>query len=319
MPTQTRDIVVIGASAGGVEALSKLVSGLPGGLGAAVFVVQHVHGKATSSLPEILTSRGPLDARHAIHGETPRPGRIYVAPPDMHLTLHDGLVMVQRGPLENGFRPSIDALFRTAAASYGPRVVAVLLTGHGDCGTAGLISVKSRAGTVIVQEPAEASAPSMPRNALAHVRADHIATLAEIPALVVAATEAPAPGWPERVSGELSRLEGKQAGERTEIVCPICDGALTVARIDDFEVFRCHVGHSFSLDRLGSEQYAATERALWAAVRSLEESAATFLRLAGRGDLATKMRFQEKAEQQAGNAESIRRLLLSESPRRENE
>jgi two-component system chemotaxis response regulator CheB len=315
MPALSPYIVVMGASRGGIEALTEVIAGLPADLPAAVLVVQHLNGRTPSALASIFATRATLDVRLAVHGEVPRPRRVYVAPPDVHIMLRDGLIHVVRGPAENGFRPAIDVLFRTAAAAYGPRVVGVLLTGDGDCGSAGLVSIQSRNGVVIVEDPVDATAPAMPRNALGHVRADHIAPLAAIPGLIVAATLAPARGWPEGERPGLASLEGERLGERVEIVCPLCDGALTVSQLDGLEVFRCHVGHAFSLDRLGTEQHAATERALWAAVRALEDSAASYLRLASRGDQPSRERFQASAEQQAANAEVIRRILLEQPPR----
>jgi two-component system chemotaxis response regulator CheB len=308
-------IVVIGASRGGVEAISHLLAALPPDLCAAVLVVQHVNGATLGVLPDLFGARSRLPVGHALHGETPLPGHVYVAPPDMHVQLRDGAMQVVRGPAENGFRPAIDVLFRSAAATFGPRVIGVLLTGDGDCGTAGLVSIHSRNGVVVVEDPVDATAAAMPRNALAHVRADHVAPLAAIPGLIVAATQRPAREWPAQERTGLGPLEGEEPGDRVQIVCPICDGALTVSVLDGFEVFRCHVGHAFSLERLGAEQHAATERALWAAARALEDSAASYLRLAGRGDSASQRRFQASAEQQQANADTIRQILLDQ-PRR---
>jgi two-component system chemotaxis response regulator CheB len=319
MPSSASSIVVIGASRGGVDAISDVLAGLPPDLAAPVLIVQHINGKTPSVLPEIFGARSALPVRHAVHGEVPTAGRVYVAPPDMHITLRDGLLHVVRGPAENGFRPAIDPLFRSAAASYGPGVIAVLLTGDGDCGTAGLVSIRSRNGVVIIEDPVDAEAAAMPRNALAHVRADHIAPVSAIPGLIVAATKKPPREWPAKERPGLAPLEGDALGERVEIVCPLCDGALTVAGLDGFQVFRCHVGHAFSLDRLSVEQHAATERALWAAVRALEDSATSYLRLAARGDGTTQQAFQASAEQQSANAEAIRKILLEQPGRSGNE
>ncbi len=156
--TMNRDVVTIGASAGGVEVLLGLAAELPATLDAAVFVVLHTSAHHSSHLPELLSNRGPLPARHPIHGEKIQRGTIYVAPPDNHLQLADGTIEVVRGPKDNGHRPAVDVLFRTASAAYGPRVIGVVLTGYQDCGTAGMLSIKARGGVGVVQHPDSAMA-----------------------------------------------------------------------------------------------------------------------------------------------------------------
>ncbi|MBY0232309.1 MAG: chemotaxis protein CheB, partial [Gemmataceae bacterium] len=170
-----RDIVVIGASAGGIEALCQVARGLPPGLPAAVFVVCHFPAGVPSSLPEILSRQGPLLARHAADGEPAHPGQIYVAPPDRHLLVGQGAMRLDLGPRENRFRPSIDPLFRSAAREYGPRVVAAILSGALTDGVAGLMAVRSAGGVGVVQEPADAILPDLPASALALAGADHVA------------------------------------------------------------------------------------------------------------------------------------------------
>jgi two-component system chemotaxis response regulator CheB len=184
----TRDIVVMGASAGGVEALQRVVAGFPLDLRAAVFVVMHVTAEGTSALPAILHRAGPLPAHHAINGESISYGRIYVAPPDYHLLLRDGVVRVVHGPRENRSRPAVDPLFRSAAIAYGERVIGVVLSGALDDGTAGLYSVKARSGLAIVQDPEDATVPGMPQSAMDYVSVDHIRPAAEIGTLIDALT-----------------------------------------------------------------------------------------------------------------------------------
>ena len=164
-----RDIVVIGASAGGIEALGLLVRQLPPELGAAVFVVLHLAPDHKSVLPRILSAAGPLPAKHAVDGEAVVPNRIYVARPDHHMVIQDSHVRVIRGPRENGHRPAIDPLFRSAAYTFGPRVIGVVLSGSLDDGTAGLVSIKHQGGLALVQDPNEAMVDSMPRSALENV------------------------------------------------------------------------------------------------------------------------------------------------------
>jgi two-component system chemotaxis response regulator CheB len=194
-----RDIVVIGASAGGVEALSHLVSRLPADLPAALLVVLHTSPTRESRLPTILDRAGALPAAHAQDGTRIRAGRIYVAPPNYHLTVeHESLRLVQ-GPTENGFRPAADPLFRTAARAYGARVVGVVLSGALDDGAAGLRAIKQHGGVAVAQDPNEAAVAWMPRSAIRLDHVDHVLPTAEIAALLVqlAQSNGVAAGAPE--------------------------------------------------------------------------------------------------------------------------
>lgn len=202
---QTHDIIAIGTSAGGVEALKTLVSGFPPDLAASIFVVLHVSPSYPSVLPDILTRFGPLPAVHARNGDAILPGRIYVAPPDHHLTMEPGFIRTVRGPRENGHRPAVDPLFRAAARTYGPRAVGVVLTGALDCGTAGLMSIKAHGGVAIVQDPNEALSPEMPQNAIKHVRVDHVLPLAKISSLLAGA------GW-KGGGGDGNQTDKKKIG-----------------------------------------------------------------------------------------------------------
>src|SRR5256885_4553560 len=174
------DIVVVGTSAGGVEALATLVSTLPPRLPAAIFVVLHISAHSPSFVPDILDRSGLLETVQASDGMEIKHGRIYVAPPDHHMLVGHGNVRVVRGPKENRHRPAVDPLFRSAALAYGPRVVGVILTGALDDGTAGLRAVKRCGGLAVVQDPRDALFPSMPQSALQHVRVDHCLSVGEI-------------------------------------------------------------------------------------------------------------------------------------------
>ncbi len=178
------DIIVIGASAGGVEALTNLVSLLPGELPASLFIVLHVPPHGSSVLPRILGRKSQLPVVHASHGEPILPGRVYVAPPDHHLLIRRGVIHLSRGPRENGHRPALDPLFRSAAVAYGPRVVGVVLSGSLDDGTAGLEAIKQRGGLAMVQDPNEALYPGMPRSAVETVAVDHVAPISELAVLL---------------------------------------------------------------------------------------------------------------------------------------
>jgi len=292
--------------------MQQIVAAFPSDLEAAVFIVIHTSPGFDSSLPEILARKTPLKVTHAIHGEPIEVGHIYVAPPDNHIMLRPGYVAVQRGPKENGARPAVDPLFRSASISYGSRVLAVVVSGHLDCGTAGLISVKARGGLAIVQRPEEAVARDMPQSAIDHVTIDHILPLADIGPMIVRLTRQAAEIVPERrIPTALLEVEGDEPGLRSDVVCPICQGSLTEGQLSGLTTFRCHVGHAFSPAALLAEQAESLERALWAAVRALEESGRMAKRMAG-GETGIGVRLEEKARTQLNHADVVRRMLLGQ-------
>jgi two-component system chemotaxis response regulator CheB len=306
-----RDVIVIGASAGGVELLLELMPELPASLPASLFVVVHTSPGHATALAEVLSSHGHLPAAVPLHGDPIATGRVYVAPPDSHLLVRPGFVEVVRGPRENGHRPAVDPLFRTASWAYGPRVVGVILTGYQDCGTAGMMSVKARGGVVVVQDPATAAAPEMPQSVLRRVEVDHVVHPLQLPGLLVRLASERAPIVEPPPSKALEQLEGKRNGTPAPLVCPTCQGVLTEAHGGDFEQYRCHLGHAFTLDALAHEQSERVERVLWAAVRSLEESATLSRRLAVRTvDDSLRRRFVETGGTQFRQADTIRRVLL---------
>lgn len=320
-----RDIILIGASAGGVQALSELVAGLPSDLPAAVFVVLHVSPYGRSAMPVILSRAGKLPATHAQDGEEVRPGHVYVAPPDHHLVLQDGVVRLSRAPTENAQRPAVDVLFRTAAQTYRRRVMAVVLTGNLDDGTAGLAVVKRHGGTAVVQDPGEADYPSMPRSAIANVEVDHVLPLAGIAPLLVELASVPLEG-PEPVDPEdpdmKEELEHGQDHEEhgvpSDLTCPECGGSLRESRVEEVVHFRCRTGHAYSPETLLAEQHDVIEAALWAAVRSLQENAALARRMArrisqgSRLGLHAEQRYERRAEEAERHAEVLRRMLMQD-------
>lgn len=303
------DVVVVGASAGSIQVLLDMVGKFPADLPASVFVVVHESPTFPSVLPELLSRHGPLRASHPMHDETIVRGRIYVAPPDNHLLVREGRMEVVRGARENGQRPAADALFRTAASAYRSRVIGVVLSGYLDCGTAGMMSVKARGGMGVVQEPATATVPDMPRSVIEHVAVDYVVPAPEIPGLLTRLVATPA-GPAAEPDKEIRQLEGREPGSPVELVCPLCHGVLTEAAPGLFEHFRCHVGHAFSLESLAREQDEELERALWSAARALEESAALNRRLSARERGALQQRLAEKAEAQAQQSDLIKSILL---------
>jgi two-component system chemotaxis response regulator CheB len=307
---QGHDIVVMGGSAGSIDAMRQIVAALPSDLPAAIFVVVHTAAGFDSVLPEMLSKAGPLRATHAIHGEPIALGHIYVAPPDNHILVRQGHLAVQRGPKENGHRPAVDPLFRSASSAYGSRVVGVVVSGYLDCGTGGLLSVKSRGGIAIVQQPQEALSDEMPRSAIDHVAVDYVLPVADIGPLVARLAREPAPRTaPPVPASSVLELEGDELGLRSNIVCPICQGAMTEAQLGNLTSFRCHVGHAFTTAGLLAEQAESLERALWAAMRALEESATITKRMAlSNGSMRTRL--DEKARTQSQQADVLRQLLL---------
>ncbi len=307
------DIIAIGGSAGALDALFEIVGAFPADLRAAVFVAIHVHPTSESSLPELLTRRGLLPAKQPTHGETIVPGHIYVAPPDNHLIVRAGVIEVSRGPKENGQRPAVDALFRSASNAFGPRVVGVVLSGHLDCGTAGSMSIKARGGVTIAQSPDDAKVAEMPSSAIRRKAIDHVLPARDIGPLLVELSDKPA-GPTVEPPPDVFRLEGREPGKHAEIVCPACHGVLQEWEVSSFHRFRCRVGHAFSLETLVAEQGEELERALWAAVRSLEDSAGLARRLSGTSMTELQTRFAERADTQMREADAIRRFLLDGEP-----
>jgi two-component system chemotaxis response regulator CheB len=327
-----RDIIVVGASAGGIEALTSLVRHLPADLGASMFVVVHMSRDQKSVLPRILSSAGKLPAKHARDAEPIVSDRIYVAKPDHHLLLNETHVRVMRGPRENGHRPAIDPLFRTAAHAFGPRVIGIILSGALDDGTAGLVAIKSRGGLTVVQDPNEAIVEMMPRSALENVEIDHCLPISEMAALLPELVREQAPKAPARsalleVEAALQlngSTNGKlKVGEPSGLACPSCGGVLNEVHEGDLLRFRCRVGHAYAPETLYEEQSLALESALWAALRALEEQAALGRRLASRardlGQVKSATRFDERAESAEHQAQVVRQTLqLGPSPAEES-
>ena len=337
-----RDIIVIAASAGGVEALSQIVAGLPPRLPAAVFAVVHFPSHATSLLPQILQRHGRLPAVHPEDGTAIRHGVIYVAPPNRHLTVHADQVKLTRGPRENGHRPAADPLFRSAARAYGKRVIGVVLTGNLDDGTAGLAAVARHGGVTVVQDPHEALYGGMPASAVANVAVDHVLPLAAIPALLLELVDTPADGDGEAMDGEpsmngdardeveveIAELDpgGLRADERpgtpSGYTCPECHGVLWEIEDGELVRYRCRVGHAYGAETLLAEQAASVEGALWTALQSLKERAAMgrrmMRRMEERGSRRSAALFRAQAEDADRRAEIIRRVLsegLAAEPR----
>ncbi|MCP2323059.1 two-component system chemotaxis response regulator CheB [Hamadaea flava] len=320
-----RDVVVVGASAGGVEALRALVAGLPGDLPAAVLIVLHVPRSAPSALASILARACSLPVRPAVDGEMLRHGRVYVAVVDRHLLILDNRIRLSRGPSENGHRPAIDPLFRSAARSFGPRVVGVVLSGTRDDGASGLAVVSQLGGITVVQDPADAAYPAMPRAAMNACEVDHVLPIGKIGPLLGEVVRQPAPPF---VPGQDPLLDAEvdvsssvpdgasELGSPATYGCPACGGALYEVSGEPIPRYRCRVGHAWSPESLLEEQSAALESALWMALRSLSEKSALSRQMAGALEERMSSRFAvgrfETMAQDADQAAELIKGLIEE-------
>jgi two-component system, chemotaxis family, protein-glutamate methylesterase/glutaminase len=259
MGQSQRDIVVIGASAGGVETLQALVAELPASLPVAVFVVLHLSPHAPSYLVPILENVARLPVESATDGRPIKPGRIYVAVPDRHLLIEQNRMRVTRGPRENRSRPAVDALFRSAAYHFGTRVIGIVLTGNLDDGTAGLWAVKDHGGVAMVQSPDEALFPSMPQSAIQHVAVDHVLPVRAMPSVIADLLQQPVAHERHSANARLLAIETRIAldeqplqdasaslGPLSPFSCPDCHGNLFRVQERPVARYRCHIGHAFS-------------------------------------------------------------------------
>lgn len=325
-----RDTIVIGASAGGIDAVSRLVSQLPGDLPASVLVALHLSPAAPSALPEIFCRRGTLAAvaPSPDGGEPLRASRIYVVRPDHHLVIEGDRARSSHGPRVNGRRPAIDVLFRSSARARTDRVIAVVLTGLLDDGVGGLREIRSRGGLSVVQAPADAAYPDLPTNAIEGAGADHVAAIDDMGPLLVRLVKDLAPdggsspsrkGEPGATGGVMpshrtgprqdwsSPTESPEGGAPSVYACPECSGVLWNTGPEDLPRFVCRVGHAYDPESLLAEQQVEAEKQTWAALRAVEERLSlarkleTRARTLGHSDAQERLaRHVAEAERQAG-------------------
>jgi two-component system, chemotaxis family, protein-glutamate methylesterase/glutaminase len=328
-----RNIIVIGASAGGFEAIKKLVSHLPAEIDASIFIVWHMAAELTGVLPNVLNKLSKIPAAHAVDMEPIVPNRIYVARPDWHLVVENERVRVTRGPKENRFRPAVDPLFRSAAYAYGPRVIGVVLSGALDDGTAGLWTIKHYGGVAIVQDPEEAGFPSMPESALLDVDVDYKESIAGISARLVNLIQE---SVDEKVKIDMDEIDKTKYEVRVAMLnegvdnkemkfgrlspysCPECHGVLSAVKDGDRIRFRCHTGHAYSPDSLLSVLSENIEASLWAAVRGADEA---IILLNNMGDHYAAMNapkiaaaYFKEAKKAGGRVTNVRKALLDNEP-----
>lgn len=321
-----RDVILLGASAGGVHALSEVIGALPPDLPAAVFVVLHVAPHGRSAMPAILSRAGSLPAVHPEDGQPVEHGHVYVAPPDHHIVLQDGVIRLSRAASENGQRPAVDVLFRSAAKTYRRRVVGVVLTGNLDDGTVGLAVVKRHGGVAVAQDPQQADYPSMPLNAIQNVAVDHVLPLSGIAPLLADLASQPLLEEPEPLSmegrdmkEEIERgIDKEEDGIPSDLTCPDCGGSLRESLVQGVVHFRCRTGHAYAPETLLAKQEDVVEAALWAAVRALQENAAMArrmerrMRMAGKPAPVSEQRYQQRAEEAEHHAEVLRKVLMKD-------
>jgi len=315
-------VIVIGASAGGVSSLSQLVRELPTDLEAAVAIALHVPSDSRSVLPQILTRERTLEAIHPKDGEPLRHRQIYVAPPGRHLLVKRRLVRVVNGPNENGHRPAVDPLFRTAARAHGRRAIGVVLSGSMDDGTAGLGMIKACGGAALVQDPADAMFPGMPQSAIENVDVDFVGTPAALAHELVRRTmaldsEQNGAEPDDECADELDVVEMDSgtpdpehwAAEPSPFTCPECHGTLFERKDGTIMRYRCRTGHAYSPDALVAAQTQGVETAMWIALRALEENAALLHRLAERAGGRKQKRTAERFLSQAHAVELRARII----------
>lgn len=322
-----KDIVVIGASSGGIEALRTLVGRLQPDFPGTIFVVMHTGPGSPGVVNEILRRAGPLPAVYPQDRERFEPGKIYIAPSDNHMLLEPGVICLSRGPKENLFRPAVDPLFRSAAQVYGPRVIGVILTGGLDDGTAGLWAVKKLGGTAVVQDPQDAVFPSMPANALRYVPVDYCVPLVKIPELLTQLVDTPAEEKgvvevPKHLDVEVKiakqdpaiQLDVRNLWEKSSYTCPECHGVLLQLQEGDRDRFRCHTGHAFSPDGLLAGLTEEVEESLWTTIRNMEESVLLMRHLAKHlkdKDPLNAKKFLRKADEAEQRSKLVRQAVFA--------
>jgi two-component system chemotaxis response regulator CheB len=314
--------VAVGASAGGIEALRNLVAQLASDFPAAVLVVLHLPPKGTSVLPQILARAGALPAVAAEDGVAIEGGCVYVAPPDCHLLIEDGRLRLDHGARSNGHRPAIDPLFRSVAEVYGPASAGVVLSGVLDDGTAGLMAIKQAGGVTLAQDPSEALYDMMPRTAIEVVSPDHVGTAEQLGKVLneIAAGVPPDPPaalhavrQEHLIEVDRGSSDDPQPGRVTGLTCPECNGAIWLDDSGAVARFACRTGHEFSPQSFDVAQTERVEAALWTALRTLEERAALYRRMAARhresGNTRTSERFAIRAESAVQHAFVLREVI----------
>jgi two-component system, chemotaxis family, protein-glutamate methylesterase/glutaminase len=291
-------IIVIGASAGGTNAISQLLAQLPQEINAAVFIVLHLSDVAIGN--QLISRFQRNTSLTCVLGEDREPikkGTAYIAPANGHLVISADKIVIGHGPKENRWRPSIDVLFRSAAAAYGERVIGIILSGMLNDGTAGIIAIQRSGGTCILQDPNDAEFPEMVLSAFSNIQADYSPPVSQMGAAimdVVSNKQLKGIGAPPEIKAEAAIAERASTGidvvrplaSQSVYTCPDCGGGLWEITEQGFHRYRCNIGHAYTETELLKRQSAETESTLWIALRMMEE----------RKDLLKKIEGQEKSK-----------------------
>ncbi|UKT63019.1 chemotaxis protein CheB [Pedobacter mucosus] len=322
---QIEKVVVIGTSAGGLNAIKILVSQLQTGFEAPILVVQHISADATGNvLLDALNKIGNIKCEHAQNGTRLKNSHLYLAPSDHHLMIdEDERILVTKGAQENRSRPAIDPLFRSAAVVFASRVIGILLTGYLDDGTAGMIAIHRCGGICMVQDPADAEYPDMPQNALNQLKVDYCLPLLEMGGLLyqlVAQKSKERKAIPKDILIEtniakrvLSDLPAVNAlGEQVPFNCPGCGGVLWKVDTGSSMRYRCHTGHAYTAASLLAEQTMKIEETMWTALRMFEERKNLLTTIAKEQKGAMAKSSMERAELSQVHIDRIKAILLAD-------
>lgn len=322
---KVRNLIVIGASAGGIKAIVKVIEGLPKTIDAAIMVVLHVSRKSNAhNIVEIFQRNTALKCKVALDKMDIEEGYVYLAPPENHLLINDGLMLLNQGPEENKHRPSIDALFRSAAVYYGNKVIGIVLTGMLDDGTSGMYAIKSCGGRCLVQNPSEAEYSDMPLNVIRKIEVDYMADLSNIPSVIKDILNKPLPpkiAIPNELKVEVDITEKlmsgvnqlKEIGEQSDFVCPDCGGGLWSIKNDPTHRYRCYTGHVYTERILQDMQDLKIEESIWVSIRMLEEKRNMLQLLASRNtgnDNETVFSYNKRVDEISEHIKRLKSLVV---------
>jgi two-component system, chemotaxis family, protein-glutamate methylesterase/glutaminase len=319
-------IIVIGTSAGGTLVLPKLLAQLKHDMNVAVFIVIHMPKRSVADmLVRRLQKYTALKCKIPANQESIKPSHIYLAKPDHHLIVKEEKVLLGKGPMENRYRPSIDTLFRSAAAEFDHKVIGIVLTGLLEDGAAGMVSIKRSGGTLIVQDPNEAEYPDMPNAVLNNVKVDHVIPVEQMGTAIAKIIAKPPKKSkiPGDVKKEAQIAERVQIGidqlsrisEHSVFSCPDCGGGLWEMTSNGNTRYRCHVGHGFSENGLLASMEATTEAALWTAMRIIEERRNLLKKLAEKeksnGSKTVAARYKQRIKELSLQIDQLKKVLFS--------